>query len=212
MILENNSKLLFIGDSITDCGRTRPVGILPNGLGDGYVNIVNNLIHSNNPACGIKIINMGKNGDTIRHLKARWQQDLIEQHPDWVCIMIGVNDVWRKFDRCLSPEMCVELDEYKEIYIELIENIIGKVKGIILMTPFFLETNKNDAFRSDLDRYGAVVKELAEKYNTIFVDTQAVFDDFLENIYSMSIAADRVHPNQIGHTVIAKAILNSIEF
>lgn len=212
MIIENKNTLIFIGDSITDCGRNRETGTMPDSLGDGYVNIVNNLIYSTDPSCGIKVVNMGISGDTIRHLKERWQDDLIDKRPDYVCIMIGVNDVWRKFDHYLNPENCVELDEYKETYIELIEKTINNVKGIILMTPFFLETNKYDAFRAYLDKYGMIVKELSEKYNTILVDTQAVFDDYLKNVYSMSIASDRVHPNQIGHTVIAKAVLNALEF
>ncbi len=47
MEIEKNSRLLFIGDSITDCGRKRPVG---EGnfaaLGSGYVNLIHGLIGS----------------------------------------------------------------------------------------------------------------------------------------------------------------------
>ena len=43
MKIENNSVLLFIGDSITDTGRDRPVGE-GDGLGAGYVSIVDGLL------------------------------------------------------------------------------------------------------------------------------------------------------------------------
>ena len=45
MLIENNSKLVMIGDSVTDSGRTKPVGEgLFNAHGNGYVNIVNGLL------------------------------------------------------------------------------------------------------------------------------------------------------------------------
>jgi len=40
MKIEQNSRLVFIGDSITDCGRAIPIGE-GSGLGNGYVSLVN---------------------------------------------------------------------------------------------------------------------------------------------------------------------------
>lgn len=37
MQLQKGQKLLFIGDSITDCDRQKPQGEGPNALGHGYV-------------------------------------------------------------------------------------------------------------------------------------------------------------------------------
>jgi hypothetical protein len=45
MLIQPNSKLLFIGDSITDCERERPIGE-GSGLGTGYVGMVNALLAS----------------------------------------------------------------------------------------------------------------------------------------------------------------------
>ncbi|NLB55614.1 MAG: GDSL family lipase, partial [Lentisphaerae bacterium] len=40
MLIDKGSKLVMIGDSVTDCGRARPVGEGREALGNGYVNNV----------------------------------------------------------------------------------------------------------------------------------------------------------------------------
>jgi lysophospholipase L1-like esterase len=66
--------------------------------------------------------------------------------------------------------------------------------------------------RALMDRYGLVVRDLATKYNAHFIDTQAAFDEVLKEIPSASLAGDRVHPNLIGHSVLARAFLKAIEY
>ena len=56
------------------------------------------------------------------------------------------------------------------------------------------------------------VKELAEKYGCRFIDLQAVFNDYFQYRHSSYIAWDRIHPNQIGATVIARAFLEKCGF
>ena len=55
-------------------------------------------------------------------------------------------------------------------------------------------------------------KKLAEKYNCILVDLQAVFDRYFRYRHSTYIAWDRIHPNQVGATIIAKAFLEQCGF
>lgn len=113
MKIQANSKLLMIGDSITDCGRARPIADAASyGLGDGYVNLLNAFFTANSPQSRLRIINMGTSGNTVRDLAARWQSDVIALNPDWLSIMIGINDVWRQFDARLQTETHVTLDEY----------------------------------------------------------------------------------------------------
>ncbi len=211
MLLEKNTKLLFIGDSITDVDRARPVGEdFFEGLGRGYVSQINALLTSVYPDYNIRVVNMGTSGNTTRELCARWQTDVIDQAPDWLSIMIGTNDVWRQFDYRLSPEKCVPLDEYRSNLEKLIEQT--SVKKLVLMTPFYMEPLKEDAMRKTMDAYGQVVKELAQKYGAILVDTQTAFDKLFEHMYSSAIAWDRVHPNTVGSMVLAKAFLDAIGF
>jgi lysophospholipase L1-like esterase len=211
MLIEKNSKLVMIGDSITDCGRTKPVGEgLFGAEGTGYVNVVNAVLRSFHPEKKIRVVNMGISGNTVRDLKARWQSDVVALNPDWLSIMIGINDVWRQFDLPMQTETHVYIEEYRETLEKLVRETRDKVKGLVLMTPYFIEPNTSDAMRATMDKYGQVVKEVAEKYNTIFVDTQTAFNEVLNHCHPASLAWDRVHPNTSGHMVIARAFLKAV--
>lgn len=211
MLIQPNSKLLFIGDSITDCDRERPIGE-GNGLGNGYVSLVNALLNSTYPQHRIRILNVGTSGNTVRDLDARWQTDVLDLSPDWLSIMIGINDVWRQFDSPLQTEYHVSLEEYKSTLERLVQTTKPQLKGLILMTPYFIEPNQSDAMRAMMDRYGNVVRGRAEKYQAVFVDTQSAFDAVLKTTHPMSIAWDRVHPNLTGHMILAQAFLDAVGY
>jgi lysophospholipase L1-like esterase len=207
------SKLVMIGDSITDCGRAKPVGEgLFEAYGNGYVNLVNGMLTAFYPAERIRVVNMGTSGNTVRDLKNRWQTDVIDLKPDWLSIMIGINDVWRQFDAPLQVEWQVPIDEYERTLDELVNRTQPLLKGLVMMTPYFIESNRSDPMRVTMDRYGAVVKKVAAKYGTIFVDTRAAFDRALETLHPMSLAWDRVHPSAPGHFILAKAFLSAVDF
>lgn len=211
MILQKNDKLVMIGDSVTDCGRAQPVGEgLFNALGNGYVTLVDSILAVLYPERSIRVVNMGLSGNTVRDLKMRWQRDVIEQKPDWLSIMIGINDVWRQFDSPRQKEIHVYPEEYSTTIEELIVQTKPLVKGIVMMTPYYLEPNREDAMRKRMDQYGAIVREIATRHQTIFVDTQSEMNKILAYYHSNAIAWDRVHPNHIGHMALAKAFLASV--
>jgi len=213
MIFDKNDKLLMIGDSITDCGRNRPAG---EGIGDaygkGYVNMVKAFLDAQYPGKAIRVVNKGNSGNTVRDLASRWQDDVLDQKPDWLSIMIGINDVWRQFDSPKMNEIHVGIKEYESTLNELIDAASPVLKGLVLMTPYFIEPNRDDAMRAQMDAYGAVVKQLAKKHDAILVDTQAGFDRMLESVHPMALAWDRVHPNSSGHALLAKCFLQAVGF
>ena len=211
--IQPNSKLLMIGDSITDCERAQPVGEgLFGALGKGYVGLVDGLLQATLPQQHVRVVNMGTSGNTVRDLATRWQTDVLEQQPDWLSIMIGINDVWRQFDSPLQTDIHVPLDEYAETLTKLVAATRPRLNGLVLMTPYFIEPNRADPMRAQMDRYGTVVRELASAYDAIFVDTQAAFDQVLAHLHPMTLAWDRVHPTLAGHMVLARAFLNAVGF
>lgn len=213
MRISKGSRWVMIGDSITDCGRARPIGeVTHEGLGKGYVNIVDALLTAACPHLGIRVTNVGCGGNTVRDLKARWQTDVIDLKPDWLSIMIGINDVWRHFSRPSHKEVHIGIEEYERTLTELIERTLPHIKGLILIAPYFIEPDRQEPMRAMMDRYGAAMKKLATKYSAVFVDTQAAFDVVLQHIHPMAIAGDRVHPNPSGHAIIARALLQAIDF
>lgn len=213
MKLDKHSKLVMIGDSITDAGRAQPAGEgLFDALGRGYVSLVDALLGAAYPDHGIRVVNMGTGGHTVRDLEARWQMDVLDKRPDWLSVMIGINDVWRQFDSPRQTEGHVLPDEYEQTLDGLIARTRPLVKNTVLMTPFYIEPNRADPMRARMDGYGTVVRRLSEKHGTLFVDTQAAFDAVLTAYYPATLAWDRVHPNQTGHMVLARAFLTAVDF
>jgi lysophospholipase L1-like esterase len=222
MLLAPKTKFLLIGDSITDCGRTKsnppPAGGtgvsegLFDPLGRGYVTMVEALLGACYPQLGIRVLNTGNSGHTVKDLKARWKVDVLDQKPDWLSVMIGINDVWRQFDSPRQTETHVLPDEYERTYDELLAQTRALLKGLVLMTPFYIEPNPADRMRARMDEYGAIVKKLASRHGAVLVDTQAAFNRTLDHYYAGTLAWDRVHPNQTGHMILAKALLDALGF
>ncbi|MDZ4743149.1 MAG: SGNH/GDSL hydrolase family protein [Verrucomicrobiota bacterium] len=213
MKIAAGSKLLFIGDSITDCERARPVGEgLFDAEGKGYVSIVKAYLAAVCPEKKVRVVNMGTSGNTVKDLAVRWKTDVLDLKPDWLSIMIGVNDVWRQHDLPLQPETHVYLKDFTRILEQLVAKTKPQVSGLILMTPFYIEPNPADPMRAMMDEYGKAVKQIARKHGAICIDTQAAMNEVLRHCHANSIAWDRVHPNPTGHMILARAFLNAAGF
>lgn len=207
-----SSHLLIIGDSVTDCGRARPVGAgAPPALGHGYVQILETTLRARDTHRAGRITNMGVGGDTIRDLVARWDTDVLALQPDWLAVMIGINDVWRYFDPVKQAD-AVPPDEFERIYEALIVRTRPRLPGgLILMTPYYIEPDRREPMRARMDIYGTIVAGLAKRHQTIFVDTQAAFDRALTKQSGTDLAPDKVHPTESGHQVLANAFLTATD-
>ena len=213
MIFENYDRIVFAGDSVTDMGSGQPVGEgLFDFLGHGYVRMVENLLISCYPELNLRITNSGISGNTSRDLLARFDRDVAALKPDWVSICIGINDVWRQFDTPAIREGAVEPGEYERNIEEMILRVKDSVKGIFLLTPYYIEPLREDAMRRRMDEYSAVCRKLAAKYGCILVDFQQMFEDYCHIQHSARLAWDRVHPNEIGATLMAREFLRHTGF
>jgi lysophospholipase L1-like esterase len=209
MRIEAGEGLLFIGDSVTDCGRSRPVGTGTHGtLGNGYVAEIDAALTRMRFSSAVEVFNLGVGGNTVRDLANRWDADVLPIKPNWLTILIGINDVWRFFDpRGFGS---VAPDEFLRIYDNLVNRVPDSVKRVILMSPFYVQPKRTDPMRARMDEYGAIVKSLAALRGAIFVDLQAALDKELETQPYHSLAVDRVHPTPLGHWVIAGAFLKAV--
>ena len=218
MIFENGDRLIFAGDSVTDMGSAQPVGEgLFDNVGRSYVREIENLLSAVYPEVNLRVTNSGISGNTSRDLLQRFDRDVASLRPDWVSICIGINDVWRQFDTPAALDNQVMPKEYVENLKEMIEKSKQAAREVILMTPYYMEFNTLDAMRSRMDVYGGICRKLAEEYEIHFVDLQEVFDKYFKTRdengqyahHSTFIAWDRIHPNQIGATLIAAAFLEA---
>lgn len=213
MLLQKNTKLVLMGDSITDMGRAQPVGEgLFDPFGRGYAALVEAFINARYADYNLYLINVGVSGNTSRDAMARWQRDVIDLKPDWLSLMIGINDVWRQFDLPHMQHTHVYPEEYEQNLKTLVGQTRPTLRGMIILSPFFIESNRQDPMRMQMDHYGAICRKVAQRFDCLFVDTQAAFDNVLQHVHPSRLAWDRIHPNQMGAAVIARAYLKAIDY
>lgn len=213
MIFQNMDRIVFSGDSVTDMGSVNPVGEgLFDNVGHSYVRIIENMLAVYYPEIKIRVTNSGISGNTSRDLLARFDRDVVDLNPDWVSICIGINDVWRQFDSPSIPDCHVMPDEYAKNLETMILKVKDKVKGVFILTPYIMEPNSEDMMRSRMNEYVQICSDLAQKYGCIFVDFQKMYEDYCRIRHSSYIAWDRIHPNQIGATLMAREFLKKCDF
>ena len=213
MIFQNMDRIVFSGDSVTDMGSVNPVGEgLFDNVGHSYVRIIENMLAVYYPEIKIRVTNSGISVNTSRDLLARFDRDVVDLNPDWVSICIGINDVWRQFDSPAIPDCHVMPDEYAKNLETMILKVKDKAKGVFILTPYIMEPNSEDMMRSRMNEYVQICSDLAQKYGCIFVDFQKMYEDYCRIRHSSYIAWDRIHPNQIGATLMAREFLKKCDF
>lgn len=213
MIFKNNERIVFAGDSVTDMGSSQPVGEGNfDNLGRGYVRVIDSMLATWYPELNIRVTNSGVSGDCSSNLLSRFDRDVVALKPDWVSICIGINDVWRQFDVPALLDWQVGPNGYKKCLENMILKIKDCVKGIFICSPYYIEPNKNDPMRKRMDEYREISKDLSEKYGCTFIDFQEMYDKYCKYKHSSYIAWDRVHPNQVGATLMAREFLLKCDF
>ena len=212
MLFENGDRIIFAGDSVTDMGKEGDGEGLFDSVGHSYVRVGENLLQACYPELSFRITNAGISGNTSRDLLERFDRDVASRPAQWISICIGINDVWRQFDVPAIAERAVLPDEYEHNVEQMILRVKDKVKGVFLLTPYYMEPNRQDSMRARWDEYGAICRQLAEKHGCILVDMQAMYDRFFRYCHSSRIAWDRVHPNQMGATLMAREFLKHCGF
>ena len=206
------TKIVVMGDSISDCGRTKPVGEgLFGALGRGYVSLFDAMAQVDHPEWGLRVVNMGIDGNTSRDLLARWETDVNAQAPDLVAVLIGINDVWRQFDSPFQPETHVLPDEYAANLRQIARQQAQHSYRLVFLSPFFLEPNTQEPMRARMDEYGALMREVATENGIPFVDLQQAFAGLLQNFYPGYLTWDRVHPSEPGQLVLARKLMGAVE-
>jgi lysophospholipase L1-like esterase len=207
MLFSAGQRVVFIGDSITDCDRRGAAA----PYGDGYVDLVRSFVTARQPQLGLTWVNRGVGGDTVRDLAARWDADAIDTAPDWLSVMIGINDIWHGFGS--QPDRAVPIDEYATTLRTLLRRAVNRTGcGLIVAEPYLIEPDRTEPQRAETDRYCVVAREIAAESAAVTVRTQDAFDEVLRSTAPADWAGDRVHPNRPGHAVIAQAFLRALEF
>lgn len=220
--------ILFQGDSITDCGRTRdlPSNIIEKlyvktqyalrgatELGPGYPSMVAKELGEE----GYTFVNRGVGGDRILDVYARIVKDIIKIKPDVMSLLVGVNDVWHGFDWNNGTGLKRFEKMFNILFDELVEEL-PETKFIIL-GAFALEgsatANRPDQperyrfFREGVAQVAAIERAVAEKHGIKFVDLGKILDEEAEKHTAKALTGDGVHPTKMGHEIIKREWLKA---
>ena len=198
-------RILFQGDSITDCGRSREV---LTDVGNGYPYLVRAHYGLEKPG-QFEIVNRGISGNRSVDVYARIKADIINLKPDIMSMLIGVNDVWHEF----GNKNGVEPERFEKVYRMLIEDTKAKLPNIkfMLMEPFVLPGRATEAawedFSGTVYQLAEIVQKLAKEYNLSFVPLQEKLNAACKLCPPEYWLGDGVHPTAAGHRLISDAWL-----
>jgi len=211
------SRVLFIGDSITDGDRSR-TGDVNHALGDTYVRLIAARYGYDHPADAVEFLNRGINGHRITDLAARWEEDCLRLRPDILTVFVGVNDAASVVELTVPPpprtdgkppKSLVTLELFRETY-DLLLSITRRElpkTTIILCTPFVLPLDKIgkdwNLWNAEVSKFAGVVRELALKHRTYLVHFQPVFEAATIKAPPAFWMPDGVHPSAAGHQLMA---------
>lgn len=202
---------LFQGDSITDGGRSYNKD-WNHVFGQGYAYLITSRLNYDYPARDYRFFNRGISGNTVNDLAARWQKDTIDIKPDLLSILVGVNDV---FALIVKGEKVTPAD-FERSYDALLEQTLKALPGVelVICEPFILPVGmvkeKEAEWTSEVQKRQAIVKQLAQKYNAVYVPLQDAFTKALEKAPADHWIWDGVHPMPAGHELIARQWLKAV--
>jgi len=200
----NKKQVVFLGDSITEEGRTLELG---------FINLLEESVDSEK----FNLIGKGISGDKVSDLLVRYENDVLAQNPDIVFIYIGINDVWHSYDVGKGSD----IDFYEKGLRKIITDIKKRGAKIILCTPTVIgervtfEDELEIKRDQELDAFSGVVRNLSSEFNTELLDLRTIFKDYIadnnkNNDYQDFLTDDGVHLNDDGNKLIAEKMLNYI--
>ena len=203
LLFESGDKVLFIGDSITDCGRRDAYA----PLGHGYVRKITELITAKYPERRITYVNKGIGGDIVEGLESRWDIDVIDEKPNWLSVKIGINNASRQHAEGVSTAdyLLIWEDCYRRILIRAKTELDA---ALFLFEIFYVAEDVDVPRPLDVDAYNASIHRLAEEFDARLVPTSTAFDDAVAaRPGALWTTQDGVHPNAEGHTLMALEFL-----
>ncbi len=215
-------RILFQGDSITDGNRYKDPESrwdLNHQIGHSYVFNIAGILGRTAPG-KYTVINRGVSGDTVEKIAARWQSDTLDEKPDVLSLLLGINGNGN-FDGCFPEGQDEHLRQFETGYRNLLtaaqEN--NPALKLILMEPFVLPAGtRKDHFHDFMPffrRKQECIRRIAEDFDAVFLPVQEKLDRLAAETAPLLTAEncstdpyaywlwDGVHPTEPMHSFLA---------
>ena len=202
--LENPTRIVFFGDSITQAGVNKT----------GYITKMAEMLGTLGLSSKYELIGAGIGGNKIYDLYLRHEEDVIAKKPNIVIIYVGINDVWHK----TTSRTGTDADKFERFYSALIKRLQKANVQVVICTPTvigekFDATNENDG---DLNAYSNIIRKIATDNQCKLIDLRKAFMSYeeknnIENKASGVLTTDRVHLNEAGNQFLAETMWETIK-
>jgi len=145
--------------------------------------------------------------------------DAINLKPDYMSILIGVNDAWHEY----TSQNGVSAEKYELVYDLMLSELEEACPGIkfMILEPFVLpgnatcdteeHPNRWAYFEKEVKLRAAAAMRVAQKHNALFVPLQEMFNRVNADAPWGYWLWDGVHPTAAGHNLIKEKWLEAFE-
>ena len=207
--IKKDSKVLFIGDSITDVKFNFQFMRKIKGRNIYALQLKKKFRkYSKN----IKVDIKGIASNRTYHLYDRLTKDCINLKPDVIIMLIGVNDAWEnykseEYQPLLRPTQPHIREIYRRIRTELPDT------QVLYLMPFMVDSVEEKLpFHKTLDEFRGMLKDVAVENGAAVLDLQQAFYEAQTLTEPKKLAIDGIHPTSLGHKVMADAVMERIDF
>lgn len=200
---QQKQHIVFFGDSITQAG------VQPNG----YISVFGSMLKEKGISDQYQLTGAGIGGNKVYDLYLRMEEDVLAKNPTTVVIWVGVNDVWHKksFGTGTDP------DKFEKFYHAIIKKFQAKNIRVLLCTPAAIgeKTDFTNELDGDLNKYAAIIRDIAKKDNCALIDLRKTFLDYNlannpQNKDRGILTTDGVHLNDTGNKLVAEEMYKAL--
>ncbi len=209
---ENSARVAFIGDSITANG--------------AFIAKMYEYYLKNCPDKKVKMYNCGVPGDNSGAALKRLEEDVARYDPTEVVIMFGMNDIGRHLYTTKEPDAAnlADRERRKEFCISNTEKIAAyyHAKGVPIticsVTPCDeITQNETPQFYGICEAFDDMYKRVIERTKNLDIKLNVNLITPMTRLLTECegnsfINPDRVHPNNVGHEIMARIFLKAQGF
>lgn len=146
----------------------------------------------------------------ILHARDRFDTAVLAKAPNWLIIAFGINDAWQ--DKGKEGPNRIPLEAYQSNLNFFIQKSKEQGIKIILLTPNPIGSKYEIWRKKELSLYSKATKKIARKNKIALVDEWGLFYQNTQNstIGVDELLLDGLHPNDLGHAIVARAIADII--